>query len=445
MTLVSIVGSANSTTTSTSSHHHKITTTTSTTTTRYNSHHLHSNNNKRYYRHHLKRNSKGSSIFRNPFVVFVITFSILGSLRFVKKEKVARQHHILPSINLNNTSNQNDVMINHQMMMEYRMIEEVVADTSNYDMKGIRSYRKYVAVMSNENMMDEYTIPTTVTTLDDATTRYVTVSQWMQTIVDTINITTTTPSSSNNIGNQIRAIELLNEIIRTSPYTALFWETPAVASYHQYQTQRFEFVLVNAPELHDMTVFDNKNQHDIHPFIKPLASQQSKNHNPYAASFPNLGGDAVLIVPKYIANDDDNNNNNNSMVDTVSPNAASGGIVAPHTARYAHLANFIRYHHSLPSSTSAETNQQHRHMVYAVWQMVAHTYDAQIRTRFASDPQDEIGSSNQRREGLDTKNSQPQRQGLWLSTSGLGVLYLHFRIDTVPKYYSHVPYKTIHN
>lgn len=31
---------------------------------------------------------------------------------------------------------------------------------------------------------------------------------------------------------------------------------------------------------------------------------------------------------------------------------------------------------------------------------------------------------------------------LWLSTSGLGVSWLHIRLDTRPKYYQHRPYKT---
>jgi hypothetical protein len=32
-------------------------------------------------------------------------------------------------------------------------------------------------------------------------------------------------------------------------------------------------------------------------------------------------------------------------------------------------------------------------------------------------------------------------QKLWLSTSGLGVYWLHIRLDTVPKYYNWMPYK----
>lgn len=38
-------------------------------------------------------------------------------------------------------------------------------------------------------------------------------------------------------------------------------------------------------------------------------------------------------------------------------------------------------------------------------------------------------------------NAQPQ----WLSTSGLGVYWLHLRIDTRPKYYQYRPYKMIHS
>jgi hypothetical protein len=33
-------------------------------------------------------------------------------------------------------------------------------------------------------------------------------------------------------------------------------------------------------------------------------------------------------------------------------------------------------------------------------------------------------------------------QPIWLSTAGLGVSWLHVRLDTRPKYYTHAPYKT---
>lgn len=37
--------------------------------------------------------------------------------------------------------------------------------------------------------------------------------------------------------------------------------------------------------------------------------------------------------------------------------------------------------------------------------------------------------------------SQPAAAPRWLSTAGLGVAWLHVRIDSVPKYYRHKPYK----
>ena len=41
------------------------------------------------------------------------------------------------------------------------------------------------------------------------------------------------------------------------------------------------------------------------------------------------------------------------------------------------------------------------------------------------------------REQLVTRPTQP----LWLSTSGLGVPWLHIRLDVRPKYYTHAPFR----
>jgi hypothetical protein len=43
---------------------------------------------------------------------------------------------------------------------------------------------------------------------------------------------------------------------------------------------------------------------------------------------------------------------------------------------------------------------------------------------------------------LEQLESEPGRP-LWLSTSGLGVYYLHMRVDTVPKYYTFAPFKNL--
>jgi hypothetical protein len=67
-------------------------------------------------------------------------------------------------------------------------------------------------------------------------------------------------------------------------------------------------------------------------------------------------------------------------------------------AAYAHLAAFAR---------KAPTSQQH-----ALWQAVG----AAVARRISSAP-------------------------LWLSTSGLGVAWLHVRLDERPKYYTYAPYR----
>ena len=68
-------------------------------------------------------------------------------------------------------------------------------------------------------------------------------------------------------------------------------------------------------------------------------------------------------------------------------------------ATYAHLASFVR---------DAPTSQ-----IVALWQCVARTF-------------------------AETISETP----LWISTSGLGVIWLHVRLDRYPKYYTHAPYRT---
>jgi len=36
-----------------------------------------------------------------------------------------------------------------------------------------------------------------------------------------------------------------------------------------------------------------------------------------------------------------------------------------------------------------------------------------------------------------------QQRPIWVSTSGLGVYWLHFRLDSRPKYYTHRPYRAV--
>jgi len=45
------------------------------------------------------------------------------------------------------------------------------------------------------------------------------------------------------------------------------------------------------------------------------------------------------------------------------------------------------------------------------------------------------------REVASAIESWPARRTLWVSTSGLGVHWLHVRLDSRPKYYTHAPYR----
>ncbi|VTR98250.1 Uncharacterized protein OS=Blastopirellula marina DSM 3645 GN=DSM3645_29311 PE=4 SV=1 [Gemmata massiliana] len=79
----------------------------------------------------------------------------------------------------------------------------------------------------------------------------------------------------------------LNALLAEAPFTAFRWETPAVTSATAPQV--FEFVVLDAPHL---TRAPN-----------PDAFEEHFHHSPDAEvlDFPNLSGDAVLVVPRPIA------------------------------------------------------------------------------------------------------------------------------------------------
>lgn len=103
--------------------------------------------------------------------------------------------------------------------------------------------------------------------------------------------------------------------------------------------------------------------------------------NQQITSFSNLGGDSLLVVPAPILI-----NTKTNLPDQL----------------YAHLANFIR------KGTRIQI------------ELLLLKCGEEIKNILAS--------------------SKPNEKKWW-STSGLGVSYLHMRIDSVPKYYNYIPYK----
>jgi hypothetical protein len=151
----------------------------------------------------------------------------------------------------------------------------------------------------------------------------------------------------------------LTSVLAKSRFDAFFWESKSTTAVTA--DQPFEFVLVDAPALVDVTT-------DPRPFAANLSGLEP------VTTFPNIGYDAVLVVPR--------------------PRVS--------LPAYAHLARFVR---------EAPAGQ-----IDALWTAVGAAMDAWwART--------------------------PDR--LWVSTSGLGVYWLHVRLDSGPKYYSHRPYRLV--
>lgn len=149
---------------------------------------------------------------------------------------------------------------------------------------------------------------------------------------------------------EVRA--LLSRAVADAPYEALFFETVPVSA--ATADDDFAFVLVDSPSLARVTA-------DSGPFARRLGEG--------IATFANLGGDAVLVVP-------------------------------PATGDYPHLAAFVR---TAPAD-----------LVEALWQAVG----AAVERWWAE-----------------------RARRVWVSTSGLGVYWLHVRLDSRPKYYTYAPFK----
>ncbi len=140
-------------------------------------------------------------------------------------------------------------------------------------------------------------------------------------------------------------------------FEAFFWETPPVTS--GTLDRPFEFVLVASASLSR-----------LRPDPSPFETHFLSRGNEQVLTFPNLGGDALLVVPAPVVDE----------------------------ACYTHLARFLR---------DAPKTQ-----VDVFWGSVGRA----MHDRVSSAP-------------------------TWLSTAGMGVSWLHLRLDSRPKYYRHEPYK----
>lgn len=144
--------------------------------------------------------------------------------------------------------------------------------------------------------------------------------------------------------------------LAASPYRAFFWEMPPVS--RELLAGPFECAVIGSEAFPNMRANDSD-------FAEHLIGAVDS-----VASFPNLGGDALLIAPSKLSGAD----------------------------CYAHFAAFLR---------EGPREQQH-----ALFQ------------RLATEAEKFLNAGRR----------------FWMSTSGLGVPWVHVRLDSCPKYYQHRPY-----
>lgn len=125
----------------------------------------------------------------------------------------------------------------------------------------------------------------------------------------------------NAMGTSDELIFLFNQTLQESPFEAFFWEVKPANLYSMDQV--FEFVLVNSKSLKSLQANDAS-------FKKKFRENES------VVNFPNLRGDAELIVPLPISKE----------------------------TAYAHLAAFVR---------SANKNQ-----ILAFWKRVVKVYEEKM-------------------------------------------------------------------
>lgn len=118
---------------------------------------------------------------------------------------------------------------------------------------------------------------------------------------------------------------IFNGLLSDSPFSAFRWETPPLTS--ATLSRPFEFVLLDSPYL------------SRSPDTQAFAKYFEKSSETDIVEFTNLGGDAILIVPRPIA----------------------------HPSTYVHLASFVR---------GAPETQRH-----VLWQRVSSAMSSRISTK----------------------------------------------------------------
>lgn len=177
-------------------------------------------------------------------------------------------------------------------------------------------------------------------------------------------------------------IDHLDRAIVETTDGPVYWECKP---YILGEDSKFEFVVIPAPGL-ELDTGADLNTFKEH-FDRAKNIDKKTPHD--SISFQNVGGKSTLIAPM----------------------PGSG----PTAHKYTHLKGFLR------SADSAS--------IIGFWKEVG---SSSLST---------ISALEQRQAGGEEEGKKGKDEKLFLSTHGGGVAYLHARLDRVPKYYSHHPYR----
>ena len=156
-------------------------------------------------------------------------------------------------------------------------------------------------------------------------------------------------------------------------------------SQKSVSTTQFEFALVDDLNLYYFAATPRPVYFAEH--LSSPSCIDDEESPPAGCIFTNLGGDATLVAPR-----------------DWSPESSP----TIYSSCYGHLANFVR----------GAPEQQ----VLNMWK----TLGKLLKEKLVLTPSNNEASNN---------------KPLWFSTAGAGVPYLHFRLDSRPKYYHYDPFK----
>ena len=287
----------------------------------------------------------------------------------------------------------------------------------------------------------------------------VTVAQWVQLML--LSQTHRRPGQTQQQQQQQQQehLFLLDHFIHTlqngNSFMAYFFETKGVTAASAVSTP-FEFVLVDAPELWKFvstttaaghgsgsTSSGIRSRHEAAPTTPAVFADQFRHCKSKSwCVFANLGEDAMLVAPKPLPSQTKKNPLLYSQLASFVRHAPYSQVREfwIHVLQtYAERLHLVITDQSNNNGDEDEEDKDEDHYEWlSFFHLLGatrhHDDAAKESTTPAHDKNNTTNSNNNN--NISNHNSRP----VWLSTSGMGVPWLHMRLDQVPKYYTYEPF-----